>query len=76
MKEYMFADVAIFACHGGNGENGKLVTIFENAGIACSAGKTESLSICMDKFLFKSFAKGVRVPVVPGFKISKKRSNY
>lgn len=71
LREYMFADVAIFACHGGNGENGKLVTLFESVNIACSAGWSEALSICMDKFLFKSFAKGIRIPVVPGFKISK-----
>lgn len=71
LREYMFADVAIFACHGGNGENGKLVTLFESVNIACSAGRSEALSICMDKFLFKSFAKGIRIPVVPGFKISK-----
>ena len=71
LKEYMSVDVAIFACHGGNGENGKLVSFFENFNISCSAGKTDALSICMDKFLFKSFAKGIRVPVVSGFKISK-----
>ena len=71
LREYMCADVAIFACHGGNGENGKLVTLFESVNIACSAGRSEALSICMDKFLFKSFAKGIRIPVVPGFKISK-----
>ena len=71
LREYMFADVAIFACHGGNGENGKLATLFESVNIACSAGRSEALSICMDKFLFKSFAKGIRIPVVPGFKISK-----
>lgn len=71
LKEYMSVDVAIFACHGGNGENGKLVSFFESFNISCSAGKSEALSICMDKFLFKSFAKGVRVPVVSGFKISK-----
>ena len=71
LKEYMSAEIAIFACHGGDGENGKLVTMFEGLNISCSAGKPESLSICMDKFLFKSFAKGIRVPVVPGFKISK-----
>lgn len=71
LREYMFADVAIFACHGGNGENGKLVTLFESVNIACSAGRSEALSICMDKFLFKSFVKGIRIPVVPGFKVSK-----
>lgn len=71
LREYLSAVVAIFACHGGDGENGKLATIFENNGIACSAGSSEALAICMDKFLFKTFAKGLKIPVVQGFKISK-----
>lgn len=71
LKEIFDADVAIFACHGGDGENGKLVTIFENQGIACSAGSSDALAVCMDKFLFKSICKGLKIPVVSGFKISK-----
>lgn len=71
LKEYVSADVAVFACHGGNGENGKLVTLFESMNIACSAGSSDALAICMDKFLFKSVAKGLRIPVVAGFKLSK-----
>jgi D-alanine-D-alanine ligase len=72
LKEYISADVAIFACHGGDGENGKLVTLFESVNICCSAGRSESLSICMDKFLFKNFAKGINIPVVPGFKLNQR----
>lgn len=71
LKEYLTASVAIFACHGGDGENGRLVTVFESNGIACSAGSSDALAVTMDKFLFKSFCNGLRVPVVSGFKISK-----
>ena len=71
LKEILDASVAIFACHGGDGENGKLVSFFEQQGIACSVGTSDALAVCMDKFLFKCFAKGINVPVVSGFKLSK-----
>ena len=71
LKEYISANTAIFACHGGDGENGKLVTFFEKNGINCSAGSSDALAVCMDKFLFKSFAKGNNIPVVAGFKVTK-----
>lgn len=71
LKEYLTSEVAIFACHGGDGENGRLVTYFENNGIACSAGSSNALAICMDKFLFKTISFGLRIPVVSGFKITK-----
>lgn len=70
LKEVLDTKTAILACHGGDGENGRLVTILENNGIACSAGSSDALAVCMDKFLFKSFAKGNNIPVVPGFKIN------
>lgn len=72
LKEYLESDVAIFACHGSSGENGKLVSIFESIGICTSAGNFDSLAVCMNKFLFKQVMKGIKVPVVSGFKISEK----
>ena len=71
LKEYLTSEVAIFACHGGDGENGRLVTYFENNGIACSAGSSNALAVCMDKFLFKTISFGLKIPVVSGFKITK-----
>ena len=71
LKEYLVADVAIFACHGGDGENGQLSSLFKQMGIAVSAGAVDGLGVCMNKFLFKQVMKGVKVPVVNGFKISK-----
>ena len=71
LKEYMQVSVAVFACHGGNGENGKLVSYFDYNGIACSAGSSDALAICMDKFIFKKVAKGLGIPVVQGFRVNK-----
>lgn len=72
LKEYMMAELAIFACHGSLGENGKLVAFLEQFGIFSSAGKFDSLAICMNKFLFKQTMKGLSIPVVKGFKITSK----
>lgn len=71
LKEYIFAENAIFACHGDAGENGKLVAFFERFGIETSAGDFDSLGVCMNKFLFKQIMRGLNIPVVSGFKITK-----
>lgn len=71
LKEFMTVQNAIIACHGGFGENGKLVSILEHFGIKCSSGNFEALAVCMNKFLFKQVMKGIKVQVVPGFKINK-----
>ena len=71
LKEYLSASVAINACHGGAGENGKLVAFFERFGIGCSSGDFDSLAACMNKFLFKQVLKGMDVSVVSGFKITR-----
>lgn len=71
LKEILTAKVAIFACHGGIGENGKLVTIFNDMGFSTSAGSPNALSICMNKYLFKVVSRGLKIPVVDGFKLSK-----
>ena len=71
LKEYIECEYAIFACHGASGENGKLVSIFESVNIFSSAGNFDALAICMNKFLFKQVMKGLKVPVVQGFKVTK-----
>lgn len=71
LKEWILTETAIFACHGSDGENGKLVALFESFGIACSAGRFDALSVCMNKFLFKQVMKGLGVPTIPGFKVDK-----
>lgn len=71
LKEYLFADSVIFACHGEVGENGILVSFFNMFGFGTSAGSVNALSVCMNKYIFKQVMKGLKVPVVSGFKISK-----
>ena len=72
LKEYLKVETAIFACHGGDGENGKLVSIFESVGIFSDAGGFDGLSICMNKFLFKQTMKGLNIPTVRGIRITER----
>ncbi len=71
LKEILKVKHAIIACHGGNGENGKLVSELENAGIASSSGNFDALAVSMNKFLFKQVMRGLKIPVVSGFKCTK-----
>lgn len=70
LKEYIKTDIAIFAMHGGAGENGKFQAIFEDVGIYSSCGNFDSLAICMNKYLFKQVMLGIKVPTVSGFKLT------
>lgn len=71
LKEYVSADTAILACHGGVGENGKLTAFLELMGINCSAGSSTALGVAMDKFLFKQVMKGLDIPTVRGIKVTR-----
>ena len=71
LKEFLYAEDVIFACHGEIGENGILVSFFNMLGFGTSSGDMCALSLCMNKFLFKQSMRGLKIPVVPGFKISK-----
>ena len=71
LREYLKTELAIFACHGSSGENGTLEAIFENVGIFSTAGNFDSLAICMNKYIFKQFMYGIKIPTVSGFKITK-----
>lgn len=71
LKEYIQTDAAIFCCHGGDGENGRLVSYFELNGVPCSAGTSDALAVCMDKTLFKNTMKGMKIPVVAGFEVER-----
>ena len=71
LKEFMTADTAIIACHGGLGENGKLVAFLEMMGISSSSGSSTALGISMNKFLFKQVMKGLDIPTVRGIRVTK-----
>ncbi len=73
LKEYSRAESAILMTHGGAGENGKLVAFFEQFNIGCSVGGVDSLAICMNKYLFKMAMRGLKIPTITGFKISKEK---
>lgn len=72
LRECLKSNIAIFACHGGMGENGQLVSFFEQMGIFSSAGSCDGLAVTMNKLLFKNIMKGAKLPVVSGFFINKK----
>ena len=72
LKEYLKVSLAINACHGGCGENGKLVAFLESQGVYSSSGSFEGLAISMNKMLFKNLMKGTKVPVVSGFVVNQK----
>ena len=71
LKEILSVKDAIIACHGGFGENGELVSFLDKFGISSSSGSFSALNICMNKFIFKQVMRGIKVPIVAGFKISK-----
>ena len=71
LKEYLSAKLAIIACHGGSGENGKLVAFLEENGVFSTSGNFDALAVCMNKFIFKQVMRGIKVPVVSGFKLTK-----
>ena len=71
LKEYLSTNLAIIACHGGDGENGRLVSFLESHGIFSSSGGADGLAVAMNKMLFKNVMKANKIPVVSGFEINK-----
>ncbi len=71
LKKYIKIDCAIICLHGGDGENGKITSMFNMAKIATTAGSHVALGISMDKWLTKVCLKGLKVDNVDGFLINK-----
>lgn len=71
LKEYANVNIAIMCTHGGCGENGRLVSFFEDLNIMTTSGNFDSLAVCMNKYLFKQVMKGIKVPIVKGFRLKK-----
>lgn len=71
LKEFLYVENIIFACHGGVGENGELLAFFKQLGFGVSVGDVLALGLSMNKFLFKKVMQGLNIPVVKGFKITK-----
>ena len=70
-------ECAIFCCHGGSGENGKLEAMFELSNIAVSAGSTLALGLSMDKWCTKLVAANLGIDCISGVlvKAHQKRSD-
>ena len=71
LKEYVRGELALVVCHGGFGENGKLVSFLEGFKIYTQCGSDLAMALAMDKFLFKQTMKGLKISSVRGFKILK-----
>lgn len=58
-------------CHGGLGEGGTYLSLFDVCKIPSSAGSHTALGICMDKLLSKYCFAGLSVPCLKYFKATK-----
>ena len=71
LKPLTKIDFVINCCHGGEGENGNLVALFEINKIACTSGSALSLGACMDKYFTKQVLLANGYPVLDFFKLNK-----
>lgn len=60
-------DCAIMCCHGGDGENGKVVSMLNMAKIPTTVGSHTALGISMNKWLTKQFLRATNIGFVKGF---------
>ncbi len=63
-KEICVIDACINACHGGIGENGNLVALFEMCNIPISSGDTMALAVGFDKVASKLICKASDIDVL------------
>ena len=68
----IWVDLVLPVLHGEYGEDGRLQSVFELAGIKCAGCGAFSSHICMDKGLTKRIAKEIGVPVAKEYKSSEK----
>lgn len=66
-KKLFNVDFALNCCHGGFGEGGDLVSLFEMCKIPTSTGDSTSLKICMDKYTTKLMSMSLDIPTVDFF---------
>ena len=65
IKKYFKPDVALIACHGGEGENGNLQAMLEYNGIPYSSPEVLQSTICMDKHFAKQMFDSMLLSVLP-----------
>ena len=71
-KKLVDIDVVFVCLHGMRGEDGAVAGILEMSKIPYSSSSICASSICMDKCVFKYFAKGMGVNIVDGICVGKK----
>ena len=69
-KKNLKIDVAILCLHGVGCEDGTVAAVLEMSKIPYTSAEICASSVCMDKCVFKMFAKGLGVNVVPGISVS------
>ena len=69
-KKLVDIDMVFLCLHGMRGEDGCVAGILELSKIPYSSSSICASSVCMDKCVFKNFAKGLSVDVVPGFSVN------
>ena len=70
IKKKIELDMAFLCLHGIRGEDGTVASVFELSKVPYSSSGIAASSVCLDKVIFKYFAKGLGVNVVSGIEIN------
>ncbi len=65
-------DVALLCTHGHGGEDGSLQGLLEICGVPYTGSGVLASALCMDKPMFKSFARAEGIPTVPYLSFSRR----
>jgi D-alanine-D-alanine ligase len=57
--------------HGANGEDGTLQGLLELSDVAYTSSSVVSCAVCMDKIMMKNLLKGLNLPIVPWFFVTR-----
>ncbi len=75
-KKYIKLDAAVLCLHGLRAEDGVIAGVMECSKIPYTSSSLCASSVCMDKVVFKCFAKGLGIPVVEGLEITENDFYY
>ena len=76
LKKYKDIDVAVLCLHGLRAEDGMVAGVVECSKIPYTSSSLCASSVCMDKVVFKFFAKGLGGNVVDGYEITENDFYY
>lgn len=69
-KRDLQIDCAIICMHGINGEDGAMSGLLNLSNVPYVCSDIVSSAVCMDKCIFKTFCKGLKMPIIDGFEIT------